>query len=154
MPDYVVGLMRETLSDRILLIRKNRPAWQAGLLNGPGGKIEPGESPAQAMVREWQEEVGQATDPKDWRLIASLTDLRDHHAGGGTLYWFATDQRFLPRYSGPTDYSKTSDAGPEYIEPVRICEIPLRRDVIANLRWMFPLAFEDSTAPVLHSAVA
>jgi 8-oxo-dGTP diphosphatase len=154
MPDYVVGLMRDMLSDRVLLIRKNRPAWQAGLLNGPGGKVEQGETPIDAMVREWNEEIGQLTKPEDWRLIASLTDIRDKYAGGGTLYWFATDQRFLPRYSGPTDYSKTSDAGPEYIEPVRICEIPLRRDVIANLRWMIPLAFEDSTAPVLHSAVA
>jgi 8-oxo-dGTP pyrophosphatase MutT (NUDIX family) len=154
MTDFVVGFMRETLTDRVLLIRKNRPAWQAGLLNGPGGKVEDGEAPSQAVVREWREEIGQETSPSQWRLIASLTDLRDFHAGGGTIFWFASEVRFLPRHSGPTDWSKSTDKPPEFIECVRIAELPLRRDIVATARWMIPLAFEDPTAPVLQGAVA
>lgn len=42
---------------RILLIRKKR-GLGAGNMNGPGGRIEPGESSLQAAVRETQEEVG------------------------------------------------------------------------------------------------
>lgn len=42
---------------RVLLIRKKR-GLGAGKINAPGGKLEPGETPAQAAVRETQEEVG------------------------------------------------------------------------------------------------
>ncbi|MFW6289220.1 MAG: 8-oxo-dGTP diphosphatase [Spirochaetota bacterium] len=41
----------------ILLIHKKR-GLGAGKINGPGGRIEQGESPAQAAVRETREEVG------------------------------------------------------------------------------------------------
>lgn len=50
--------------ERILLIRKKR-GLGAGKINGPGGRIEPGETPVQAAVREVQEEVGVlALDPQ------------------------------------------------------------------------------------------
>lgn len=41
----------------LLLIHKKR-GLGAGKINAPGGKIEPGESPRQAAIRETQEEVG------------------------------------------------------------------------------------------------
>ncbi len=41
---------------RILLIEKKR-GLGAGKINGPGGKIDPGETPLQAAVRETQEEL-------------------------------------------------------------------------------------------------
>ena len=43
--------------DRILLIRKKR-GLGAGKINGPGGRIEAGESAAECAVRELHEEVG------------------------------------------------------------------------------------------------
>lgn len=43
-------------SGEILLIRKKR-GLGAGKINGPGGRIEPGETPRQAAVRETQEEL-------------------------------------------------------------------------------------------------
>jgi 8-oxo-dGTP diphosphatase len=53
--------MRATLlfifqGDRVLLIRKKR-GLGAGKINGPGGKIDPGESPAECAVREAEEEL-------------------------------------------------------------------------------------------------
>jgi 8-oxo-dGTP diphosphatase len=42
---------------QILLIEKKR-GLGAGKVNGPGGRIEPGETPEQAAIRETQEEVG------------------------------------------------------------------------------------------------
>lgn len=42
---------------RILLIRKKR-GFGVGKINGPGGKLAPGESALQAAVREVEEEVG------------------------------------------------------------------------------------------------
>jgi 8-oxo-dGTP diphosphatase len=42
---------------RILLIRKKR-GLGAGNINGPGGKVDPGETVLEAAVREVEEEVG------------------------------------------------------------------------------------------------
>ncbi len=42
---------------RVLLIRKKR-GLGAGKINGPGGKIDPGETPLESAIREVQEEVG------------------------------------------------------------------------------------------------
>jgi 8-oxo-dGTP diphosphatase len=41
----------------ILLIHKKR-GLGAGKVNGPGGRLEPGETPLQCAVRETQEEIG------------------------------------------------------------------------------------------------
>ena len=53
--------MRATLmfvfnGNEVLLIRKKR-GLGAGKINGPGGKLDPGESPAQCAIRETQEEL-------------------------------------------------------------------------------------------------
>lgn len=55
---YVLGFIFDTNGREVVLIEKRRPAWQAGLLNGIGGKIEAGETPLQAMERECREECG------------------------------------------------------------------------------------------------
>lgn len=70
MISYVLGFVM--WGDRVLLIRKNRPAWQAGKLNGIGGKVEAGESPRAAMVRECWEETAIHTTAADWRLFALM----------------------------------------------------------------------------------
>lgn len=50
--------------DDILLIRKKR-GLGAGKINGPGGRLEPGESLMQCAIRETQEELGvTAVDPE------------------------------------------------------------------------------------------
>lgn len=58
MQKYVVGFAFNRDMTQVVLINKERPSWQKGLLNGVGGKVEPGESYIAAMVREFQEETG------------------------------------------------------------------------------------------------
>ena len=58
--------------DYVALIRKNRPAWQAGKLNGIGGHIEPGEFPIDAMIREFYEETGAKTKMSTWAYVMTL----------------------------------------------------------------------------------
>lgn len=43
-------------SERVLLIRKKR-GLGAGKINGPGGRLEPGETPERAAIREVEEEL-------------------------------------------------------------------------------------------------
>lgn len=54
--EMLATLMFVVRDGRILLIEKKR-GLGAGKINGPGGKIEPGETPLQAVVRECQEEL-------------------------------------------------------------------------------------------------
>jgi 8-oxo-dGTP pyrophosphatase MutT (NUDIX family) len=58
MKKYVVGFLLSDDLARVAVIRKLRPQWQVGLLNGIGGRIEPGEEPLVAMNREFHEEAG------------------------------------------------------------------------------------------------
>ena len=55
---YVLGFLFTPYGNSVLLIGKNRPESQRGLLNGIGGKVEAGETPDAAMKREAFEEAG------------------------------------------------------------------------------------------------
>ncbi len=56
-PDHRGTLLFVLDDDRVLLIRKKR-GHGAGKINGPGGKIDPGETPHEAALREIREETG------------------------------------------------------------------------------------------------
>src|SRR5690606_37644269 len=108
---------------RVLLIRKNRPTWQAGKLNGIGGKIERGETPAEAMRREFREEAG--LDRTDWQECLTLTgpDWRGHFF----------------RAFGDIDSARAITDEQLEIHAVR----PLPPDTIPYLHWMIPLLLDD-----------
>lgn len=58
MKTYVLGFCFNPSLDKVVLIRKNRPDWQLGKLNGVGGHVKPGETTQAAMTREFREETG------------------------------------------------------------------------------------------------
>ena len=55
-PEMIATLMFVVRRDEVLLIRKKR-GLGAGKINGPGGRIEPCETPLQCAVRETEEEL-------------------------------------------------------------------------------------------------
>src|SRR5262245_43163937 len=56
-PDVRATLLFVVRDGRILLIRKKR-GLGAGKINGPGGKLGPGETPLAGAIREVEEEIG------------------------------------------------------------------------------------------------
>jgi 8-oxo-dGTP diphosphatase len=88
-----VGAVIKDDRGRLLLIKRGH-APGAGLWSLPGGRIEPGETDAEALVREMREETGLAV--QTGRLIGTVRrpgqggdvlDIRDYAATvtGGTL---------------------------------------------------------------------
>jgi 8-oxo-dGTP diphosphatase len=80
-----VPTLRATLlfiiqGDEVLLIRKKR-GLGAGKMNGPGGKIEPGESSEACAIRETQEEIGVTPS-----AVTLCGVLRFHFADGLRLW--------------------------------------------------------------------
>jgi 8-oxo-dGTP diphosphatase len=61
----VVGaaIMRD---GRVLAARRTFPAEAAGRWEFPGGKVEPGETPSDALVREIAEELGCTIEVTSW----------------------------------------------------------------------------------------
>lgn len=62
---------------RVLLGMKKR-GFGAGRWNGVGGKLDPGETVEQALVRECQEEIG--VTPKEFVKMAEIV-FDEHHKG-------------------------------------------------------------------------
>lgn len=81
MTDFVLGFAFH--KSKVALIRKTRPEWQAGKLNGLGGHIENYEPPIEAMAREFHEEAGLFT--YQWEQKVKMV------SGSHTIYVFTTD---------------------------------------------------------------
>lgn len=108
---------------RVALIRKKKPKWQEGQWNGIGGKVEHGETPTQAMVREFREETGVDLPDAYWSIRAYMD---------GGSEWCVTV------FTAETDL--VCDVRTMETEPVALFEVAaLPHEVIPNLRWLIPL---------------
>ena len=79
----VVALALLGQDGRVLMQRRPEARAHGGLWEFPGGKVEPGEGPAAALVREIAEELAISIDPDD---LAPLTFAASaEHAGARPL---------------------------------------------------------------------
>lgn len=128
--EYVCGFLFDLERTRVLLIRKRRPAWQAGKLNGVGGKIEPGETALDAMRREFHEETGLLVS--DWQHVVTLRGPDDFGSGRGWAGHF---------FRGFGDVLTARSVTDEHLEVYPARSVP--PDVIPNLQWIIPLMLDD-----------
>lgn len=131
MIEYAVGFIHNDLD--VALIRKDRPEWQAGLLNGIGGKLEPGETPHDAMVRECKEEAGRFVGPWDHFLTLEGTTAR--------VFCFAVNDWHKEHI-----YKLAQQPGES--EPIEIWRMPWLNtgiegsETVPNLKWIIPLMMQ------------
>lgn len=126
---YVLALLFTPDGRQVVLMRRTRPAWQAGRVNALGGKILPGESAAAAASREVLEEAGVQVPEDAWCEIVVWHDpvyrmhvLSAFHEAAQRAHTAEDQEVFL---------AATSDLPAESIE---------------NLRWLVPLALDRDVA--------
>jgi 8-oxo-dGTP diphosphatase len=78
-------------SDGHILLAERAGAYGDGLLNIPGGKLEPDENVRTAAVREALEETGVIVDPADARCVA-VVHHRNPSGESRVGFFFATTQ--------------------------------------------------------------
>lgn len=71
-----LGFCFNPADNTVLLMRKNRPDWQAGKLNGVGGHVNDGETSRDAMVREFKEETDCAMPDFLWEQVGRMEHIQ------------------------------------------------------------------------------
>jgi 8-oxo-dGTP diphosphatase len=128
---YVVGFMFDESMTNVALIRKNKPAWQTGLLNGIGGKVEADEDAFSAMVREFREEAG-CDLIQPWVNFCSMSGTNND---GGS---FAVECFYVKG-----EPHKLTALESEQIELVSSADVAAgKAKTIGNLPWLVALALD------------
>lgn len=120
---YTLGFFFSVDKKRVALIKKTKPVWQAGRLNGIGGKVEAMESPLNCMIREFREETGYFQ--YEWKYFAVMQNPEFK------VFCFVG--------FGDVDALKTTTE--EEIVIVNVNEI-VNHNTITNVRWLVPIALD------------
>ncbi len=113
----------------VLLIRKQHPEWQAGKINGLGGKCFAEEPATACMSREVMEESCLSISADRWTHVTQL------------LWNEWQVDVFATKYEGSLRDAETMTD--EEVEWFSVTELPAQ--VISNLQWLIPLAIDQLT---------
>jgi len=130
---YVLGFAFDSpekevdVNTKVALIRKSRPDWQKGILNGIGGHIEKGENPLEAQIREFKEETGLLIPKEKWLRVTSF----------GCLDWNVT---VFKAFDIPLHKLRTCTD--EEVIVFNAFHIPFEEKILFNLRWLIPMCLD------------
>lgn len=111
---------------KVLLIQKTKPTWQAGNYNFPGGKINHGEPPRVGVSREFREETDLRIPTHVWKAV-------------GTIYNGDRGYRVLI-FAGiynPELHGEAHSLTDEMVAWYQCAFLP--KNIITNLKWLVPL---------------
>lgn len=142
LPEMVVGFAFSEDRQRVLLIKKTKPAWMNGLLNGIGGKIEKSETASAAMRREAQEEAGLNLLWKPVFLLMAANKARG--VPDATIYVFAAI----------CDITMAVELTEEQLEIHSVNDLPA--NVVSNLPWIIPVCLHGNISgfPIIRERAA
>lgn len=131
---YCCGLIFNKKMTKVILIKKNRPNWQKGYLNGIGGHLEQGEGGKQGMARECKQECGLDLPDYCWQSLASISGVNED--GDRYICWFY----YSINLDKVFDKAKTLTD-----EEVWEIDLTMRRkmEIVCGLDWLIPLAIYD-----------
>lgn len=134
---YVLGFLFANDLSNVLLIRKLRPNWQAGKLNGVGGKIESTDKTTEeAMTREFEEETGLIVLPERWQHFAVM------RGPDFALHAYRAFSHNLEGAQSMTDEKVE-------IVPIDPNGHPCHDfNYVPNVHWLLPLALDRQYPPV------
>jgi len=130
--EYTIGFMfNESMTEVLLILKAHGPKCVVGQWNGIGGHLEPGETPLECQMREFEEETGVKTDPADWALFTKLQgpDFIVH------CFWGRNTHAVLSART-------TTD---ERVEIVLISSKLDNLNLAPNLQWFIPFLCDTST---------
>jgi 8-oxo-dGTP diphosphatase len=145
---YCCGFLFSPSRQEVVLILKNRPAWQRGRLNGIGGHIEEDEDPSEAMQREFMEECNGVVIHEDrWHEFV-------HMVGPSYVVHFfkafietEDEWKQILHAIYDTNFRMALDRG-DNEKPI-VCSTRLPPHAIPNLQWLVPLALDkDIMIPI------
>ena len=113
-----------TSLNKVLLMRKQKPTFHTGLLNGLGGKLEKGESHLDCVVREIKEEAGILIPKEQWLHV-------------GNLKWDIWEVSIWTTQL----HTKSPTIFPEEHIDWYSCQ-PVPKDIVSNLSWLIPLSVD------------
>lgn len=129
---YVCGFAFNFDRTRVVLIKKNRPEWQKGFLNGVGGHVKKDEDIQDAMEREFKEETG--VQIWAWNCFC-------HYEGKDYIV------HFLKCFTAMINQVKS--VTDEKVKVYSVSELNNESDnglsenkTIPNLKWLIPLALD------------
>ena len=124
----VFGLFFE--NQNILLLRRCNTNFANGSYSVPAGHLESGESLAQAMIRELQEEVGVTIEPDQ----LTLAHVQSYNAEDGHRIHFYF--RIMPPYESPrnAESDKCDDLSWFAFDALPENTIPYVREVLAQIQ--------------------
>ena len=125
---FVLGFLFDQQKKNFIGIIKTHPEWMKGKINGVGGRINEGESIADAMQREFLEETGSSIH--QW-IVRGEMCCPDSH-----VYLLSCVART------PKEFLFVHSMTEEEVCYISAEELPYEK-ILPNLAWIVPLLLDD-----------